>query len=503
MRCVTLAQTALAGAVRACVALGAIGCSLDSGGTGLANPVPPAIASTLISPNPYNALSAAVTFHSHGADSARVRYQATSSDATTNAPTERVTPFFPVRGDSGTIAVLGLRANTSYSIVLQLLGAGGGGDTSATLNVQTGPLPPALAALQLNVTGAATSGYTLTDFTASAAAYIVAFDETGVVCWYREFAAHSGESALDAEQQTNGDYTLFVGASTGWQPDPGRFYEVRPTGELVQTYAAAAPYYTDQHELRLDFTAGSLDRSHILGYEFRHVDLTAIGGTANQLVAGHVILRQLPSGTTEFAWNAWDHFTIDDWIFVQPGLAALPSIDFDHPNSLTKDIDGNYLVSFASLGLIAKIDAASGDILWRLGGRTNQFTLVGDPLGGFGIQHDVRLLPNGNLLFIDNGIRHSPPETRAVEYKLDLVAHTATLVWQYRHTPPVFAPFAGSAQRLANGNTFVAFGATAQVAEVTPAGAVVWEAQMTNNGQRVPYLYRAARLASLYRPEAR
>jgi len=476
-------------------------CSFDSAGTGPANPVRPTIASTLITDNPHNALSAVVTFKTHGADSARLLYQALSGVARLNPEAERATPFYPIRGDSGAILALGLRENTSYNVVLQV--RGGGADTTATLVFRPGPIPATLAGVQLDVTGPATSGYTLTDFTSGSSAYIVAFDEAGRLCWYREFAAQPGEVAIDAEQQANGNYILFVGVSTGWQPTPGRFYEVNPAGDSVQTYAATAPYYTDPHELLLDYKGETVERFHILGYEFRHVDLTAIGGKPNQLVAGHLILRQSSSGSIEYLWNAWDHFTIADWIFIQPGLAQMASIDFDHPNSLARDTDGNYVVSFASLGEITKIDAVTGAILWRLGGRNNQFTFIGDPLVGFGIQHHVRVLPNGNLLFIDNGVRHVPPESRAVEYKLDLAAHTATLVWQYRHSPPLFAPFAGSAQRLKNGNTFVAFGAAAQVTEVTANGEVMWEAQLTNNGMKVPFFYRARRLASLYRFEER
>jgi hypothetical protein len=58
-------------------------------------------------------------------------------------------------------------------------------------------------------------------------------------------------------------------------------------------------------------------------------------------------------------------------------------------------------------------------MLWRLGGRHNEFTIVGDPLRGFGFQHDVRVLDNGDLLFFDSGLAHSPPESRALEYRLD------------------------------------------------------------------------------------
>jgi hypothetical protein len=102
-------------------------------------------------------------------------------------------------------------------------------------------------------------------------------------------------------------------------------------------------------------------------------------------------------------------------------------------------------------------------------------------------------------LFYDNGLLHTPPESRAVEYRLDLGAMTATLVWQYRHDPPLFTPFVGSVQRFQNGNTLVGFGAAATMTEVTPEGQVLWEGRLTVNGQPVPYFYRARRVASLYR----
>lgn len=472
----------------------AIACAGDSSGPRAPRPD---IASTLVSQNPHNNLSAIVSFVVSDADSARLLYRSVPDPLTRDAADEGATPFYPVRADAGRIVALGLKPNTSYDIFVEA--AGVGVDTSAKMLFRSASLPLPLAGLRLEATGALTSGYTLTDFTSGATAYIIALDNSGNVCWYREFAVQPGENALDAEQRSNGNYTVFLGASIGWQPTPGGFHEVTPAGDFVRSYAAGAPYYTDPHEILLDFGASGIERVHLLGYSFRRLDLTSLGGKSDQLVAGHVILRQSASGGVEFLWDAWDHFTIADWIFVPPGLALMPSIDFDHPNSLEIDGQGNYVVSFASLGEITKIDGVTGRILWRFGGRNNQFTIVGDPLAGFGIQHDVRLLTNGNLLFLDNGTMHRPQESRAVEYRLDLGERTATLVWEYRHSPPVFAPFAGSVQRLANGNTFVAFGADSRVAEVSPNGSVVWEAQLTDDGRKVPFFYRARRLASLYR----
>jgi hypothetical protein len=477
------------------VALGVGACS-DAAGPGDSSRV--AVVNALVAQNPNNNLSALVKFSTRNADSARLTYQSNAGAVTAAVPTFS-TPFVPVRGDAGVIPALGLRENTSYQITLHVRGKGSEADT--TLSFQAGQLPPDLSALQLLPTQLSNDptvpDYILTDFTAANAAYLVVFDETGHVCWYRQFQAKPGEAAIDADRQANGDYTLFVGQSTGWQPTPGRFIEVNAAGDSITAYSATAPY-TDPHELLFEYDGQTLAHVDILGYDFRQVDLSALGGTSNQTVAGHILLRQSPTGTIEFSWNAWDHFTIADWIFIQPGLAQMPTIDFDHPNSINIDIDGDYIVSFASLGEITKINATTGQMMWRFGGRHNQFTIVGDPLNGFGIQHHAHVLSNGNLLFIDNGARHSPPESRAVEYHLDLNARTATMVWQYRHSPPLFSPFAGSAQRLENGNTLVAFGAAAQVAEVSPQGSVIWEAQMQNAGVKVPFFYRAIRLGSLY-----
>ena len=493
----------LASALRHCslfacaLGLSAVACSDASGPAGASDHA--AIIKMLVAQNPNNNLSALIRFTTSNADSARLTYRAQSRMP---GVAEQSTPFFPIRGDTGVIPALALHENTWYDITLHVSRSGAEADT--TVSFRAGQLPAELATLALNPSGtfagrvgAVTSGYILSDFTGASSAYLVVFDETGRVCWYRQFPAAPGEVAIDAGQQPSGDYTLFVGVSTGWQPTPGRFVEVNASGDSIAAYSASAPY-TDPHELILEYDGSNVSHVDILGYDFRHVDLTALGGAPNQTVAGHVILRQSTDGKIEFSWNAWNHLSISDWIFVQPGLAQMPTIDFDHPNSLVRDIDGNYIVSFANLGEITKIDATSGQIIWRFGGRNNQFTLVGDPLNGFGIQHHAHVLPNGNLLFIDNGARHSPPESRAVEYRLDLSAHTATMVWQYRHSPALFSPFAGSAQRLRNGNTLVAFGAAAVVAEVTPDGTVLWEAQMQNAGTKVPYFYRAIRIASLY-----
>lgn len=453
----------------------------------------PTLTHVQVESNPLNTLSAAVTLQAWGADSARVIYW-------TDGGPVAATPYYPLEQGDAKIVALGLLPSTHYHFAVVASGPDGVA-TSDSVVYQTADLPGSLAPVRLNITGSPPPGYLMAEVTRDTDAFTLAFDSAGRIRWYRSFVVRPGETAMQTEQLPNGDFTVYVGGSTGWQPVDGRYVEFRPDGEMVQAYTAGAPYYTDSHELLLSVAGTAVMQAQLYGYDLRTMDLTALGGRSNQLVAGHTLLRQSAPGATEFLWSAWDHFSLADWVFIPPNLASYPTIDFDHPNSLAIDRDGNYIVSFASLAEITKIDAATGRMLWRFGGRHNQFAIVGDPLGGFGFQHDVRVLDNGDLLFYDNGLAHSPPQSRAVQYRLDLGAMTATLVWEYRHDPPVFTPFVGSVQRFQGGNTLVGFGAAALMTEVTPAGQVLWEGRLTVDGQPVPYFYRARRVASLYRHE--
>ena len=78
---------------------------------------------------------------------------------------------------------------------------------------------------------------------------------------------------------------------------------------------------------------------------------------------------------------------------------------------------------------------------------------------------------------------------------------TATLVWEYRHTPPLFTGFVGSVQRLQSGNTLVGYGQLGRIAEVRADGTVAWEGQLMFGTSAQTFFYRVRKLASLYRAE--
>lgn len=446
-------------------------------------PVGVHVTSFSLGANPNNALSAIAKFDAVGADSVHVVYWS-------GAEAPRATPFTTtVTSDS--VVVLGLSPSARYGLAVEAL-VHGTVVRSDTMAFTTGALPDLLANSHLRSTTPAPGGYVLTALSDSATAYAVAFDSTGEVRWYRGFA--EAVPSVEVKQQPNGDITVFLGATHGGELLPGRYVELSPGGDVVREFSAPSGAFTDPHELLLLLKDGQYDGAVMLTYTARHVDLSAQGGPSDSLVTGHQLVRVAADGSMRTLFDAWDHFSLVE--NVEPSLGQL---DFDHPNSIDIAPDGNYIVSWRNLDLITKIGADSGNIIWRLGGSHSDFTFTSDPLGGFSAQHSARVAGSGHILLFDNGTRHSPSESRAVEYVLDPTANTATMVWQYHHAPPVFTTFTGSVQRLTNGDTFIGWTWPPSLfaTEVAPGGSAVWEG--TLEGPSLPSPYRFTKIVSLYR----
>lgn len=464
----------------------AAACGDDSNGPDRNRPV---ISDAAVAPNATNALAAEVRFRVDHADSVRLAYTPTGGGT-------QLTPA-QVPAAMDTVPLLGLLPDTTYAVVIQ---AFQGNVTSSTpLTFRSDTLPADLRQVHMTVTGTPTPGYTVSAVMVGLRGFIVAFDSTGRLAWYREMPLDNGELVTDIHRWPNGNYTVFAGASTGWQPVGGAHVEITPRGEVRRLFRAPPPYYTDNHELLLQFAPdnSTLTAVNLFGYDLRTTDLTPVGGPAASQVAGHQLVRMNPAGATQFFWNGWDYFRVSDWI-ENAGIVNLNPIDFDHPNSLAIMHDGNYLVSWRHLAEINKIHASSGRLMWRLGGVHNQFTFVDDPEDGFSAQHYAREVGQQDILLFDNGVSHAVPESRAVQYHIDEVAHTATMVWEYRHVPAYNIGTRGSVDRLTSGNTFIGWATLGRVEEVTAAKQSLWEGAMFW-GNNPLIFYRAFRTPSLYR----
>src|SRR5204863_4868205 len=136
-----------------------------------------------------------------------------------------------------------------------------------------------------------------------------------------------------------------------------------------------------------------------LSYDPEPVDMSKIvpGGDPNAIVTGLIVQEVDNDGAVYFQWRSWDHFQITD--ATHEDLTA-HNIDYVHGNAIEYDNDGNLLISSRHMDEITKIDISNGDIIWRMGGRNNQFTFIGDPTG-FSHQHAIRRIANGHVTLFD------------------------------------------------------------------------------------------------------
>ena len=437
---------------------------------------------------PANVLSALVTFTTTAApDSVRVSLHESGGPA-------QATPYHAGQLGNDTIDVLGLKAGTTYQYQVDAF-SGGTLLSSSSSTFKTGDLPSDLADVRIEKISGSASRYTATGVPTASGGYAVVFDTTGAIVWYHDFV-NTGLPVSDVMMQPNGNFTAFLGTTSGSQPVEGYYVELTPAGQEVHTYRASSGYYMDDHEIRLT-GSGAAKKATYINYSIRDTDLTGIGGLPHVALAGHRIVREDATGANEFTWDAWANLGFDEWVGDDGTKSTRTATDFDHPNAVSFDPSGNYIVSWRNLDQIMAINSQTGDVMWRIGGVKGDYEFVNDPLGGFSKQHSAKILSNGNLLVYDNGTGHELQETRAVEYRLDHVAKTATLVWEYHHDPAIYTAFVGWVERLSNGNTWVGFSLRGRVVEVDPGGNVVGESQLRVNGANGS-AYRLLPVVSLY-----
>lgn len=312
--------------------------------------------------------------------------------------------------------------------------------------------------------------------------YLFIMDNSGNLVYYKKAITN----------QIFSDFKVQADQTITYTDDIDRTYHVlNHAYQTIGSWKAGNGYIADNHDLQILSNGHAL----MLIYDPQPVDMSKViaGGKKDAVVVG-LVLQELDSEkNVVFEWRSWDHFSLSET------TASLTEswIDAVHGNAIELDHDGNWLISSRHMDEITKINRQTGDIIWRLGGKANQFTFLNDPRG-IHHQHDIRRLSNGNITLFDNGVNPGQLNSRAVEYHLDEVAKTATMIWEYQGTNAEYALAMGNQQRLANGNTMIGWGSsnTTAIREVKPNGDTVFELSFLQpTDQPTPYYvtYRAFR----------
>ena len=273
-------------------------------------------------------------------------------------------------------------------------------------------------------------------------------DQSNEIVWYYR----SMDFPYGMTRRVNGNFVVM---------DKQRgLVELSPSGVVVSTLAQDR-----SHEMHHDVVATPANTLLFIAFDDRTVN--------GAVVRGDAIWEWNPeAGTSVRRWTAWDHFSAAN-------APALPAAgEWLHANALAMGPRGNVLMSVHHWNQILSISSDWQRVEWRLGGTGATAPVSGADV--FSGQHSARELAGSRVLVFDNGIDRGR-DSRAVEYALD--ASSAHVTWEFQPQPANYAAIIGSARRLANGNTVIAFGTSAgivgssgpaEVYEVSSAGARVW-----------------------------
>lgn len=290
-------------------------------------------------------------------------------------------------------------------------------------------------------------------YVAASGDYVFAFDGNGVPLWWH----HDNGVPSDAKYLDDGTFAWATGRAT-----PNARYVIRALDGSLEREMRTVGSPTDGHDMQLLADGNYM----MMTYRERAgtVDLSAYGGPADRAVLDAELQELTPAGTKVWEWNSRNHISLEEtghWFkdFIFPLSGPKAPFDIVHINSVDVRAD-SVLISMRHTEAVYKIDRASGGIIWKLGGTPTpeSLTVVGDPEPKpFVGQHDARMLADDTLTALDNGEAGNRPP-RAVRFRIDAGARTATYLEAISDPGVPEAVCCGSARRTASGGWLVGWG---------------------------------------------
>ncbi len=298
-------------------------------------------------------------------------------------------------------------------------------------------------------------------------------DDAGQVVWFHPVP--SGEDATDFKVQRyrgHEDLTWWQGRTIVLGYGLGEGVIADSAYRTVAVVKAGNGLQADEHE----FTVLANGAALVTAYSPVQADLSPAGGVAAGVAVDCAVQEIDPhTGLVMWEWHSLGHVGVGD-SYSKPPATPAGYYDYFHINSIEQSKDGNFLISARNTWTLYDLNAHTGAVIWRLGGKRSTFALgAGVP---FAWQHDARMLPNGEIsLFDDEGAPSIHPPSRGELIRLDAKAKTATLAAQLVRTPALTTASQGDVQALADGGSMVGWGGLPNFTEFNSQGKVVFDGQ--------------------------
>ncbi|PNS15286.1 hypothetical protein CAC42_5457 [Sphaceloma murrayae] len=301
--------------------------------------------------------------------------------------------------------------------------------------------------------------------------------------WYGSLNAKLGA----ATQSCNGSkYITFFSRTNKDVRKEGMFHFLNSHYESVYNVTAKGDLpYADPHELFLTPRCTAV----FSAYKPASYDLSAFNISNGWLLDSHFQDVDLATQTLLFSWQASRHVDPKDsyWspALRDEGRTKDSGWDWFHINSIEKDRHGNFLVSSRHMNALYYVSGATGDVIWTLGGKRNDFKDMSDGKAtDFAWQHHARwadddltkihLFDNRNTDFH----RNDRPHSRGILLRLDFAKSQVWLEHEYL-SRSLAAVREGSMQTLSDspkpGNALVGYGSQPVWTEFDQNGTVLWD----------------------------
>lgn len=287
--------------------------------------------------------------------------------------------------------------------------------------------------------------------------FVMILDHFGAPVWYRR----TPSPMMDAKRLSDGRlaFTPSYGPFGIFEDQGYWLTNLQGTGTVKHRTTDPVALPTDHHDY-IELPGGP-DRRALISYPIATAAAPLPGTPSTDQFADGVIQEVNELNDEIWRWDMSDHFDPADSTFPINFWSGLPrppagtgvdqfpnAWDSFHINAIDRQPDGDYIVTVRHMDGVFRVDRDSGNVLWTLGTPTARnkrpggppaqaLSIVGDDeCDGPKRPHDARL--NGDVLtMLDNQAQPGatcPP--RAVAYRIDTAAGTATLLWEIRNPAP-------------------------------------------------------------------